>query len=48
MFTNNLALVVAPELAVVGDQLWILKDVKVPLTAIEGSGQFILWSITVS
>jgi hypothetical protein len=42
MFTNNLALVVAPELTVVGDQLWIIKDVKVPLTAIEGSGRFIL------
>jgi hypothetical protein len=28
MFTNNL--VVAPELAVVDDQLWIIKDAKVP------------------
>lgn len=44
MFTNNLALVVAPELAMVGDQLWIIKDAKVPylLRAIEGSGRFIL------
>jgi hypothetical protein len=42
MFSNSLALVVAPELAVVGDQLWIIKDAKVPLTAIEGSGRFIL------
>jgi hypothetical protein len=44
MFTNKLALVVAPELAVVGDQLWIIKDAKIPylLRAIEGSRRFIL------
>jgi hypothetical protein len=44
MFTNNLALVVALELAMAGDQHWIIKDAKVPylLRPIEGSGRFIL------